>query len=260
MERLSPDLDTCGHILAGDLNIREGEERGLLQEGWSDGWRSKAVGLEDEEWIWKNSGYAYRYDRIYTHAGQTEGPRCLHIQSLPFPTEEGLSDHVALHAVFELWGGTADCRELQRGASSEHHVHQIAAWGPAVEGDVATGTLADIALTYPGTDSSGSRTVKGAVLGSAGEGAIDASTSAEPATVHAAKCKADIPVVQISTRVIRAVKRCEKMFAQIQTDPQDASLAEVSEEDMISWDELPSARRQEATASCVRVGQGRATA
>ena len=40
-------------FLAGDLNIREGEEPNLLQEGWPDGWRSKVVGLEDEEWTWE---------------------------------------------------------------------------------------------------------------------------------------------------------------------------------------------------------------
>ena len=122
------DLDSCVHIFAGDLNIHGREDWYLERDGWRDAWHSESVGNNDEEWTWKNEqGYTARFDRIYVHQGRTRGARCVRVERLPFTVEDRLSDHVVLHAVFELQEEDGDCWEVQGGNSSEGDAVQSAA-------------------------------------------------------------------------------------------------------------------------------------
>ena len=49
-------------VLAGDFNLRPGEDQVLLHESWRD------VGRTDD-WTWAHGVFQARYDRVYTHAG-----------------------------------------------------------------------------------------------------------------------------------------------------------------------------------------------
>ena len=83
-------------VLAGDLNLRVGEERDLQREGWRDAW-SSPPGVDD--WTWCRGSSTARYDRVFLHdAGDGESAECAEIRRL---TEvwPAFTDHVALHAV-----------------------------------------------------------------------------------------------------------------------------------------------------------------
>ena len=51
-------------ILAGDLNLRSGEDRDLLREGWRDAWSSPPG---DDDWTWCTDTFSARYDRVFLH-------------------------------------------------------------------------------------------------------------------------------------------------------------------------------------------------
>ena len=83
-------------VLAGDLNLRVGEERDLQREGWRDAW-SSPPGVDD--WTWCRGSSTARYDRVFLHdAGEGESAECAEIRRLT-GVWPALSDHVALHAV-----------------------------------------------------------------------------------------------------------------------------------------------------------------
>ena len=82
--------------LAGDLNLRVGEERDLQREGWRDAW-SSPPGVDD--WTWCRGSSKARYDRFFLHdAGDGESVECAQMRRLT-GVWPALSDHVALHAV-----------------------------------------------------------------------------------------------------------------------------------------------------------------
>ena len=83
-------------VLAGDLNLRFGEERDLQREGWRDAWSSSPA---VDDWTWCRGLSTARYDRVFLHdAGDGESAECAEIWRL---TEvwPAFIDHVALHAV-----------------------------------------------------------------------------------------------------------------------------------------------------------------
>ena len=62
LARAHESADGCACFLAGDFNLRQGEEQVLLHEGWRD------VGRSDD-WTWARGEFRARYDRVYIHAG-----------------------------------------------------------------------------------------------------------------------------------------------------------------------------------------------
>ena len=58
-------------FLAGDFNLRQGEDQVLLNDGWRD------VGQSDD-WTWARGEFWARYDRVYTHAGVAKLARVPH--------------------------------------------------------------------------------------------------------------------------------------------------------------------------------------
>ena len=65
----SADGGAC--FLAGDFNLRQGEDQVLLDEGWRD------VGRSDD-WTWARGELRARYDRVYIHAGVAKVAKVLH--------------------------------------------------------------------------------------------------------------------------------------------------------------------------------------
>ena len=94
----SHELEEHGQlcVLAGDFNLRGGEERDLEREGWRDAWPSPP---EVDDWTWCRGSSTARYDRVFLHdADDGDSAECAQIRRL---TEvwPALSGHVALHAV-----------------------------------------------------------------------------------------------------------------------------------------------------------------
>ena len=66
----SADGDAC--FLAGDFNLRRGEDQVLLAEGWLDS-ACQVVDVErGDDWTWARDEFRARYDRVYFHAGVTK--------------------------------------------------------------------------------------------------------------------------------------------------------------------------------------------
>ena len=56
-------------LLAGDFNLRPGEDQVLLDEGWRDS-ACQLVDVErSDDWTWARGEFRARYDRVYIHAG-----------------------------------------------------------------------------------------------------------------------------------------------------------------------------------------------
>ena len=65
LARIHERGDGAACLLAGDFNLRQGEEEVLLNEGWRD-----SVDVERSDgWTWAHEEFRARYDRVYTHAG-----------------------------------------------------------------------------------------------------------------------------------------------------------------------------------------------
>ena len=71
----SADGGVC--FLAGDFNLRQGEDQVLLDEGWRD------VGRSDD-WTWARGEFRARYDRVYIHAGVA---KLTHLKVIATPKE-----------------------------------------------------------------------------------------------------------------------------------------------------------------------------
>ena len=198
------DLDSCVHIFAGDLNIHGREDWYLERDGWRDAWHSESVGNNDEEWTWKNEqGYTARFDRIYVHQGRTRGARCVRVECLPFTVEDRLSDHVELHAVFELQEEDGDCCEVQGGNSSEGDAVQSAASSRAVHAKAVAVASADVTtVEAAAAEGATAEVAAGDVLGSAVVSKTATDATADLVTAQAAGCGADVPMVQISNIVL----------------------------------------------------------
>jgi len=77
-------------ILAGDFNVRDGEDAPLLKEGWQDAWRcAENCFTADGDWTWKQGMNKARYDRVFFRADAFKCQRCLPLTEF-WPA---LSDH-----------------------------------------------------------------------------------------------------------------------------------------------------------------------
>ena len=56
-------------LLAGDFNLRPGEDQVLLDEGWRDSACLLPDAERGVEWTWARGDFCARYDRVYIHAG-----------------------------------------------------------------------------------------------------------------------------------------------------------------------------------------------
>ena len=63
----SADGGAC--FLAGDFNLRPGEDQVLIDEGWRDSACQFVDVDESDDWTWARGEFRARYDRVYTHAG-----------------------------------------------------------------------------------------------------------------------------------------------------------------------------------------------
>ena len=68
MSRLHESEEGQACVLAGDFNMRSGEEQWLLREGWRE---VRRVG--GDEWTWRRGPNSGRYDRIYVHGDAVDG-------------------------------------------------------------------------------------------------------------------------------------------------------------------------------------------
>ena len=88
---------TC--VLAGDFNIREGEDSCLLSAGWRDAKfqvdSTRSCGSQ-QEWTWKGRGYTARYDRVYLRSPGEVQPQCVFYHVHDALIEGRLSDHGAV--------------------------------------------------------------------------------------------------------------------------------------------------------------------
>ena len=58
-------------VLAGDFNMREGEDQCFSQQHWVDAMQASATDSTGESWTWRKAEARMRFDRIYTHASHT---------------------------------------------------------------------------------------------------------------------------------------------------------------------------------------------
>ena len=64
--------DGCVCFLAGDFNLRQGEDQVLLDEGWHDSGRQVVDVENGDGWTGAHGEFRARYDRVYIHAGEHE--------------------------------------------------------------------------------------------------------------------------------------------------------------------------------------------
>ena len=86
------------HVLAGDFNLRGGEEGPLQPVGWRDAWQWPEL-VPGEDWTWSGYGRRLRFDRVFVRDAQ-DGTK---VERRSIARLSGLcpayTDHVALHAV-----------------------------------------------------------------------------------------------------------------------------------------------------------------
>ena len=56
-------------FLAGDFNLRQGEDQILLNEGWRDSACQHVDVERRDDWTWALGEFRARYDRVYIHEG-----------------------------------------------------------------------------------------------------------------------------------------------------------------------------------------------
>ena len=61
--------------MAGDFNLRQGEDQVLLDEGWRDSACQFVDAERSDDWTWARGDFRARYDRVYTHAGVAKLPQ-----------------------------------------------------------------------------------------------------------------------------------------------------------------------------------------
>ena len=69
LARAHESADGCACFLAGDFNLRPGEDQILLQEGWRDSACELNGVARSDDWTWSREQFRTRYDRVYIHAG-----------------------------------------------------------------------------------------------------------------------------------------------------------------------------------------------
>ena len=65
-------------FLAGDFNLRQGEDQVLLNEGWRDSACEIDDVVERDDWTWEGNKSRARYDRVFTHSGVAKLARVPH--------------------------------------------------------------------------------------------------------------------------------------------------------------------------------------
>ena len=65
MSRLHECDEDRAYVIAGDFNVRAGEDHRLLTEGWVDAWHTCSQAADVEDWTWRKGGHTARYDHIY---------------------------------------------------------------------------------------------------------------------------------------------------------------------------------------------------
>ena len=74
-------------VMAGDFNLRQGEEQVLLAEGWRDSVCQFADVERNDVWTWARGEFSARYDRVYIRAGLTK-PTHLKVIATPNDCQE----------------------------------------------------------------------------------------------------------------------------------------------------------------------------
>ena len=69
LARAHESANGCACFLAGDFNLRQGEDQVLLNEGWRDCACQIVDVVGSDDWTWAGGESRFRFDRVYTHAG-----------------------------------------------------------------------------------------------------------------------------------------------------------------------------------------------
>ena len=69
LARAHESANGCACFLAGDFNLRQGEDQVLLNEGWRDSACEIDDVVERDDWTYAGGEFRARFDRVYTHAG-----------------------------------------------------------------------------------------------------------------------------------------------------------------------------------------------
>ena len=88
-------------ILAGDLNVGEGEDRCLVRADWRDAWLEAKKNDEEaqgQQWTWRRATVCGRYDRVYVKSIGSASVACVRAKRLESVWPD-LTDHVGLHVV-----------------------------------------------------------------------------------------------------------------------------------------------------------------
>ena len=101
MSRLDELDQNHVRVLAGDFNMRDGEEKSLCSEGWVDAWQTPGAERRGDEWTWRRGDSSARFDRVYVHSNMLKQLICERTRRLD-QVWSVLTDHVALHTVLQL--------------------------------------------------------------------------------------------------------------------------------------------------------------
>ena len=85
------------YVIAGDWNMREGEEHCMQTEGWRDAWLDAPTHCavpQEEWWAWAGYGCRARYDRVFVHDSDATRARCASVEILR-EAVAGMTDHAA---------------------------------------------------------------------------------------------------------------------------------------------------------------------
>ena len=143
-------------VLAGDFNIRPGEEHCLQIEGWrdvgGDDWLPRALPATEDSWTWRRRASSARYDRVLVHGG-TDKVECEHFRRLTgiWPV---LSDHVGLLVVLR--------RKIAAPPLRGHHGGGSLSVAASSRG-AAAGPTGKPALRHAGSDSAAGHASKKAL-------------------------------------------------------------------------------------------------
>ena len=133
------------HVVAGDLNLRPGEDQCLLAEGWQDVF--KDAGQDD--WTWRQSSSRARYDRIYIRSCTSATVGCVQTQRL-HNVWGNFTDHVALQAVLRKVS-----QGPRRRARAQSAGGQVPAVTASADAGAAAGQSSSSSFSIPATASSG---------------------------------------------------------------------------------------------------------
>ena len=203
-------------VLAGDFNIRDGEELCFLSEGWTDAWCAASKDAVGEEWTWKRGNSCARWDRIYTHSTSAFQVRCSHYARLA-QAGRGCTDHVAVHVVLQLTE-LPTCRGVA---------------------DAVAGPWQGASSSVAHSSGQRSQASKQPVEAATGEKPTSTRPKAQrPQTANCAN-RADIPIVKIANAVTRAVDDAQKTFSAIVEDPSEKTIR--PDLAVPHWNDLPRA-------------------